>query len=275
MKVLDVDQSKRMRVVRWPDQHGRTWDLTLDRETLTHTAPPLPRFRAPLLPPIEYVTTDPDRVGRVRIDYAAWEAEWAAADLRWQERKIEVESRDLTPADKATVVGPKPQSAEFVRAARAGNRWVLGLPHPTPGQRYAVPGWARPLLDRLAPAATRPADLTRERQRDARLRYADEDETVDETVDALEPEILAALDDGDDDGMAAEADPGDWTEDDDADLEDDLLDDAPDAGDAGERDEDLDAEPDADEDAEPPIAPTGGAVRAPARPPARRRGRGR
>lgn len=261
MQVRDTDQAKQLKTVVWKDQHGRPWDLTLDKNTLTHTTPPIPRFRAPLVPPLEYVKTDEDKIGRVRIDYRAWEAEWSAAEDRFYERTRELGRVVKDDADLRAIAGVMPQSPEFVRAARAGNRWVLGLPHPTPGTRYAVPAWAGPILDRIGPRTVRLDDLKAERQRE-RAKYADREETVEE----MEPEILPPL---------ATADDGFGEDDDDDDL--DGLD-AP--ADFGDDDEALEApeddEPD-DLDDNEPVAPTGAAraaVVTPKRRGARRKGRG-
>jgi hypothetical protein len=266
MKVLDIDQSSRLKTVTYRDQHGRRWDVTLDKDPLAHIGTPVPRFRAPLLIPPEYLKTDGDRPGWFRIDYDAWEAHLVTGEERFAQWAQLCTQYYKTEQEARFAVGDLPTSPEFVRAARAGNRWVLGLPHPEPGKQYGVPDWAAGILDRIGPRPSRPADVAATR-RAARAQYADR---VEAAPDAEEPEILDPLEPTGRGGF------GEF----DADAEDDARDDA-ELGDAFPTDDDLDDGPvdhDADVlddmldgDDDPPIAPTGRA--AVATPPTRSRGR--
>jgi hypothetical protein len=193
MRVRDAnDQPASLKVTTVRDQHGRRYDVTLDRETLVHIGTPIPKFRAPLDPPAQYLKTDGDRLGRLTVDYDAWEAEWEAAERTFQDRLLFIRRSEKDPDVVREMAGQMPQSVEFVRAARAGNRWVLGIPHPEPGKRYTCPEALVPLLDRIGPRPTRAADLAARTASDRR-QYADAEEAVpewmaSETADPDDPE---------------------------------------------------------------------------------------
>jgi hypothetical protein len=225
-----INQPATMEVTVYRDQHGRKWDVTLDRETLAHLGVPIPRFRAPLAVPPQYVRTDRKRLGRARVDYDAWEAEWETANTEWQRRRLVIARTEKDPDVIAEMMGEMPQSPEFVRAARAGNRWVLGLPHPEAGKRYTCPPALQPLMDRIGPRQTTSADLAA-RERISRAQYADVDEDAPESEQMAAPsptwDAAETEPDGDDEGsdVGAPHDDDDGLDGFDDDLESDLDDD--------------------------------------------------
>ena len=184
-KVRDVSTvTYRPTIVR--DPHGRAWEVLLDPDTFVPCALPIPKFRAPLEVPPKFLVFSSEQLGQCGIRYDLWAAEWAGADeeytrlLRQAARaqfNLELAS---VPADKLPAlydaVGEPPQSVEFVHAAAAGNRWVLGLASPATGQPYPAPQWATPILARIAPrwAQLRPEDRAARAAVD-RAKYADED----------------------------------------------------------------------------------------------------
>jgi hypothetical protein len=192
MRVRDAnDQPASLKVTTVRDQHGRRYDVTLDRETLVHIGTPIPKFRAPLDPPAQYLKTDGDRLGRLKVDYDAWEAEWEAAERTFQDRLLFIRRSEKDPDVVREMAGQMPQSVEFVRAARAGNRWVLGIPHPEPGKRYTCPPELEPLLDRIGPRPTRAADLAARTASDRR-KYADAEEAIPEWMasETADPDVF-------------------------------------------------------------------------------------
>lgn len=147
--------------VKYKDQHGRTWEVTLDPETFMPCTLPIPFFNAPLEIPECYLRIPAEEMGHITIDYDRWISDWRERDKEYsQELRVwalrmyrdgAANAIEQRLPELMEVVGEPPQALAFVRAARAENRWVLGLPHPATGEPYPTPQWAEGLLDRLAP----------------------------------------------------------------------------------------------------------------------------
>lgn len=141
------DQPK-MRTYRFfLDQHGRRWGANIEINTGDPCGAWEPQFSAPLMPPPEYlrIGRDPNtRVSTMAIDYDAWIARFRSEDAEWvkQERKLMAQRHREkyspampTDADVLDMLGPRPSIApdviggtvQPIVAAKAGNKWVLGL----------------------------------------------------------------------------------------------------------------------------------------------------
>lgn len=210
MKLRGPDATIYRKTMTWPDQHGRPYEVIIDQESMTWCAPPIAKFRTPLEVPISYLVPERDAtgeivVGSVVVDYPRWFADWSAAE-RGREQTMQdfrVKHPHASDADLVGLIGDAPQSSEFVRAARAGNRWVLGLPSLKTGQPLPVPPWAEPILDRLAPRTRAVRLEDPDRLADAAARYADVDEEgasaasmgfADAEEDAMDADTAADLD---------------------------------------------------------------------------------
>jgi len=137
----EADQAKHRRYQRYKDQHGRDWGAPIEvRPSSTHPCGPFePLFDAPIYPPNEVIKMTQD-FGQLRIDYGLWEDNvlemWADRDKQKRklitrlypaedfERVWDAETRELQ-----IHLGPEPSiSVEVVRACRAANPWVMGVP---------------------------------------------------------------------------------------------------------------------------------------------------
>lgn len=193
------DQAEKRTVATIRDQHDRPWDATLDTEPkarLGFCTPPIPKFSAPILPPQEYLRPVLGEFGSLRIDYDAWIAELQMASdgytrqlrsyaLQHYKGQMVGEVLRNPPPDLIAMVGEAPPPLDFARAARAGNKWVLGL-RKSDGSLYPMPTWAKPIAHVLEPK--RAGSLL-----DDVLRYADdEDDDVNPfALDDESAEILA------------------------------------------------------------------------------------
>ena len=139
------------------DQHGRPWLAIVDTRTKPYLAPcvqPWPQFDAPILPFGTLLVPNAHQLGRLDINYAKWEEDATAQERTYLDTLQSIAermfgdkaARAIAERDPALMaaVGPAPASPLFVRAAAAGNKWVLGL---VPADK--VPAWAQPVLDTL------------------------------------------------------------------------------------------------------------------------------
>jgi hypothetical protein len=139
-------QRKQRRGQLFRDQHGRRYFAETELLTGHPTGMIEPRFTAPLMPPIEYIrlSDDPERPYDIEIDYDRWIAEREEYHDEWV-KQCRIASRKLHgqkhepnatefSAEVLDIVGDEPPSAEPVRAAQAGNPWILGLAK-TPDRR--------------------------------------------------------------------------------------------------------------------------------------------
>jgi hypothetical protein len=166
-KELSQEERRRMGFPR--DQHGRKWEAVYDIIANAPCSALIPhRWSAPWLPPDAYFvfSSDPARDREVVIDYDRLVRDRQAARAEY-DRALKAEARKHGPSAHAMLeahtlpdgrksphpllleeVGPPPLSDVFARAARAGNKWVLGLRRPD-GSAYPVTPWAEPHLHEL------------------------------------------------------------------------------------------------------------------------------
>lgn len=132
------------------DQHGRQWGAECDNRTNDPVGPLTPKFRAPWLPPIEYVRWEYDpEEGRfsVRIRYDELKAKRRQDDAEWVKRLMQVgpelNGQAFDPSrpslEVLAKVGPRPESIRVALMAEKGDAWVLGLT-----ERATIPAWAVP-----------------------------------------------------------------------------------------------------------------------------------
>lgn len=118
------------------DQHGREWDVTLDNKNNRFCTPPYPRFKEPVVTPLQYVGHG-RRLGQLVIDYDAWLRDNGAREDEIQSTLVTL-AADLEPnrvaeaietpsASMLRVLGGNMLPHEFILAKKAGNRWALGL----------------------------------------------------------------------------------------------------------------------------------------------------
>lgn len=161
------DQSRFRQSVTYHDQHGRPWIAIIDTQSrgseglprISPCTPLQPKdWTAPLDVPQKYLTIPEGTLGRVEIDYQAWYDD-AVAGEREREDIIRVAAMAMygqqsaaaiknPPPELVAYVGRGPIPSTFIRAARAENRWVLGLPQEN-GQPYPTPKWAEPIIGML------------------------------------------------------------------------------------------------------------------------------
>jgi hypothetical protein len=155
MHVRDTDKfsqatNRSYRVFR--DQHGRKWGADIENKTQAPCGPYSARFQAPWCPDQKYILlTDPSSA-EITIDYDRMEMDFEQAATDFEYKQL-AEARRLykdralqaiQEKDEALemVVGTAPMSADVVRAARAGNPWLLGLRKPD-GSPFPMPEEAR------------------------------------------------------------------------------------------------------------------------------------
>ena len=137
-----ADQALQRRYQLYRDQHNREWGGNVEIATGHPCGGPLsPRFQAPLRVPPHYITIDDRRAGRCLIDYPTWVHDLKQASTNYlnKGRRYGYEkygalfdaSRPFTE-EVLLFLGPAPRPVEPVLAAKAGNRWVLGLLLPAP-----------------------------------------------------------------------------------------------------------------------------------------------
>lgn len=156
----EVQQQDTMRTMEYTDQHGRTFVAVASNKTLEPCGPLTPvGWHAPLpmmVPPTKYFTFHPARVGRTVIDYDRWITDIANAEREYGVWVLQVAKREFGAAALQKIesrdhglqmlCGPSPQSSEFVKAMKAGNKWALGIAR-MDGTAYPRPAWADPHVD--------------------------------------------------------------------------------------------------------------------------------
>ena len=215
----------------YADQHGRAWAVILDGKSFAPCVPPSPAgWSAPILPPLARVgiVRKPDGkpvLGKLLIDYDGWLADLTLGHRQFAQWKAQAAQAmygqgaaaalAAPPAEFLDYLGTPPQPPELVRLARAGVRWVLGLPLPGQTTPAPIPVAAAPLLDQLRRAEQQSLAVVDTPADEAALlaQFGDVDaEPAPETPVRLDAEDAAAMaafgdaaDDGDPDGLHAVA----------------------------------------------------------------------
>ena len=157
-------QPDKRRNQRFTDQHGRTWNSSIEIKTghptgvmeptwtkgLTQLAPngAKVRYAVPtyLIPPTGYVKPGPEH-GQLVVDYDHWVGDLKEGWKEWRSRiqKLEIKfhgdkaNPEHPSAQTLDLAGQPPMRLELVLAMRAGNRWALGL-------SPKMPKWAKELV---------------------------------------------------------------------------------------------------------------------------------
>jgi hypothetical protein len=122
------------------DQHGRKWEAVIEKNTGHPCSHVRPRFTAPYLPDQQYLTFDAHERSTLVIDYDRAIADRRDARKTYDEMLYQFAlgtygdqaAKYLPPEGKPTeamrrYVGATPPAPEIPEAAKAGNKWVLGL----------------------------------------------------------------------------------------------------------------------------------------------------
>lgn len=121
------DQADKRHTEQMPDQHGRMWDVCIERGTMTSVGL-WPKFKAPVMPPAPYVQSK--RLGKVEIDYDAWLAENLQQSATYEQTLLILKQ---DPGIRASGENPKvwagipPFPRVVIEACRKGSAWALGL----------------------------------------------------------------------------------------------------------------------------------------------------
>jgi len=147
------------------DQHDRKWGASCAKKT-GHPANLLePQFTAPLEVPHQHIKVNPNDSRLVKIDYDGWikgikdgEQQWLDMVQKWVidlgiQGTIQ-QTIDDPPPQILSLVGPRPtRRTEPVLAAKAGNKWVLGLSTVVPEKaKQFFPEFFRDVPEVYAPA---------------------------------------------------------------------------------------------------------------------------
>jgi len=160
LKMGEHPQVVRRQFWQMEDQHGRTWGGEFDMRVQPNpgcvSAGLYPdHWRAPLMPPPQYqrIEWQAHRKGgpRMVIDYQRWIDEQARAVENWENglhklghvRQGDAYNPERPSPALLAEMGSKPRPVEPIRAAQAGDPWVLGLKQPN-GAAYPMPDWAIP-----------------------------------------------------------------------------------------------------------------------------------
>ncbi len=149
-----------MRHMRFRDQHNRAWTTVVSVKTLEPCTVMTPQgWMAPLpmmVPPTKYFTFSPGDVGQTVINYDHWITDIANAEREYGVWVLQIAKKEFGSAALQKIeskdhglrmlCGPPPQSSEFVKAMKAGNKWALGIPRGD-GTTYPRPAWAEPHYD--------------------------------------------------------------------------------------------------------------------------------
>ena len=140
------------------DQHGRKFSASVEKDTMhpTGSLQPIGHKEHSFFPlDMQFVSFN-EKLGQMTIDYENWESMIVEAHKRFENRLHEVAAA-MSPSDMGAahienrppalvkIVGTPPVPVDFVRASRAGNKWILGIPKPD-GSDYPVPAWAEKYL---------------------------------------------------------------------------------------------------------------------------------
>ena len=143
------DQAARRRNITLRDQHGREWDSTEDVIARGTCAPINPKnFSPPFETPQKYLKADTGE-RKVEVMFDQWIDDLEAAHKTYEQKLSDDafmlfgESGLKMFEDRAPALlrftGQPPQPVEVVKAAKAGNKFCLGLSD-------KMPEWAKPFF---------------------------------------------------------------------------------------------------------------------------------
>lgn len=133
---------------RWfRDAHGRRWGVTIDKRTNDAASRWEPQFKAPILPPQQYlrVSQDPEHSNRVLIDYENWRNDSLTAGKEYHallmKVGVEIQGDSFDPSNPGLQVRQRVGSAPYppvlhkdgqlqtpvIDACADGQEYVLGL----------------------------------------------------------------------------------------------------------------------------------------------------
>lgn len=152
MATEGVWQWKNRTTVYYTDQHGRKYEGQQDNTSVRHwrAEAPLPvwvgslipKFRAPIMPPAEFVKPAPNELTGVRVDYDAWDAALIEGEASRRQFIGQI-ARALHPANALEIIqnptpevvmmaGDEPLPRLLVHAMRRGNPYLLGFSDEVP-----------------------------------------------------------------------------------------------------------------------------------------------
>lgn len=203
------DQAQRRKNILVKDQHGRlvhlVWDTSCNGVVAIY-----PQFQAPWMPHLKYLHTHAEQGFPISVEWvyvtapAGWIGTTMIEDNRsaWQmfydnllrfagrmpgvsakdAYQAAIEKRwDEVPKALLKECGVTPEPEEFIKAAMAGNKWVLGF-------STVVPEWAGPFLafqEKMRAEMSRPiTDEELDRFRDADEDAPDMDDAFEQQFDA-------------------------------------------------------------------------------------------
>lgn len=174
-------QPDRRRDVVFTDKtHNRRFACTVEKET-NHpvgSLNPVGHKEHPFFPlNLKFVVFSKENDLTFTIDYDSWEAEVVEANKQWEDRVRNLAAQ-MSPEDAGAnlyanrtpalmkLAGNPPLPVDFVRASRAGNKWILGLKKPD-GEYYPTPQWAEKYLVKEVEIQNEYPDLYEDLEEDA------------------------------------------------------------------------------------------------------------
>ena len=140
MAIMDGwSQAEQREFMTYTDQHGREWEAWGDVKAKLHPASPLlPRFNAPWLPSPHFARFGAKNPYLLTWDYDAMLADGMLAHEKYRQLTIDAASHfnvpNFDPENPASTtaqmkrdIGDPPLPIDPIRAAKAGNGFILGL----------------------------------------------------------------------------------------------------------------------------------------------------
>ena len=186
-------QAERRAEMFWEDKHGRQYYASMDVKTRLPATPLIAdNWKAPIMPPAQFFRFDPKRAGVCWIDYEGWE-DFAVSQQRAHDDDVREFAQKMFPNTWAREIaehnpllyekaGKPPIHVELIRAAAAGNKWVLGLSPKKPAYVSEGGTWFTPAIEATIPTKAQRSMIARGGDVS---KYRDEDDT-DTDDDALE-----------------------------------------------------------------------------------------
>jgi hypothetical protein len=211
-------QADRRQISTVMDQHGRKYRVFVEKDTMHPCSPPAPKDwappllagRTPFVAPENYLFYPKDDPFSMTIDYDRWIADLEQQHKSYEERlstaavmmygSQAAQALENKNPELLRFVGPPPMAVEPIKAAKAGNKFVLGLSD-------KMPTWATPFFTAPAKAVEEFPDVEDYPNEDepaaAEVESADDDEGFEPATD---DELTADADEDVDDAVDAEDD---------------------------------------------------------------------